>query len=182
MSKVSGSSSTAAGLGHAFAFAFALTVASGASVGCGAGGGEARDPAGGTGGHAAGGHGGTPSRGGQLAALIEPGGACSTAGDCKSGFCSDGVCCRADCSGVCQSCAIEGSVGTCANIPVGADPRNDCPDEGATSCGRNGYCDGTGACAVYAAGTICRAQSCAGFEGQPRGALRRRRCVRGGGG
>jgi hypothetical protein len=101
---------------------------------------------------------GAPSRG-QLA-LAEAGGECRTAGDCKSGFCADGVCCRSDCSGACQSCAVEGSVGTCTNVPVGADPRNDCPDDGIASCGRDGSCDGTGSCALYAAGTICRAQSC----------------------
>jgi len=149
MARDVGSSITAAG----FALAIALAI-----CGCG-GGGEARDPVGQSGG-GIGGQGGAAA-GGQLAALIEAGGACTTPVECKSGFCADGVCCHSDCSGLCQSCAIEGSVGTCANIPVGADPRNDCPDDGATSCGRNGFCDGTGSCAVYAAGTICRAQSCA---------------------
>src|SRR5262245_15258041 len=126
---------------------------------CG-GGGEARVGTGEAGAAAEGGHGGGgPSRG---PLLYEPGGACTEPGDCKSGFCFDGVCCRSDCSGLCQSCAIEGSVGTCTNIPVGTDPRNDCPDEGVASCGRNGFCDGTGTCALYAAGAICRAQSCSG--------------------
>jgi hypothetical protein len=53
-------------------------------------------------------------------------------------------------------------VGTCTSVPLGADPRNDCPDDGIASCGREGHCDGTGACALYAAGTICRASSCSG--------------------
>ena len=130
-----------------FAIAFACSA-------CG-GGGEARQDTG-----PAGGSGGGPSRG-QYAALLEAGGICATAADCKTGFCFDSVCCRSDCSGACQSCAVEGSVGTCTNVPVGADPRKDCPDEGAASCGRNGSCDGTGSCALYGAGTICRAQSCA---------------------
>src|SRR5262249_2532280 len=126
---------------------------------CG-GGGEAHVVGSGEGGSGQGGRGGGgPSRG--QYALVEAGGECAAAGDCKSGFCSDGVCCRSDCSGVCQSCAVDGSVGTCTNVPVGVDPRNDCPDDGAASCGRDGFCDGTGACALYAAGTICRAQSCA---------------------
>jgi len=131
-----------------------------AGGGCGGGGEERIDPGAagsGDGGH--GGHGG-PSRG-QLSALVEAGGYCATAADCKSGFCADGICCRSDCAGTCQSCSVEGSIGTCTNVPVGADPRHDCPDDGAASCGRDGSCDGTGACALYGAGTICRGQSCA---------------------
>ena len=38
------------------------------------------------------------------------------------------------------------------NVPVGADPRNECPDDGVAGCMRDGFCDGTGACAVYARG------------------------------
>jgi hypothetical protein len=89
------------------------------------------------------------------------GAACAGADDCKSGFCFDDTCCRSDCSGLCQSCAQPGSVGTCMNVPVGTDPRDECPDDGVAGCVRDGFCDGTGACAVYARGTICRAQTCA---------------------
>ena len=46
------------------------------------------------------------------------------------------------------------------NVPVGADPRNECPDDGVAGCMRDGFCDGTGACAVYARGTICKPQGC----------------------
>jgi hypothetical protein len=134
--------------------AVAVALAGGA---CG-GGGEAHVASGGGGDGASAGSGGAPSRG-QLA-LAEAGGECRTAGDCKSGFCADRVCCRSECTGACQSCAVEGSIGTCTNVPVGADPRNDCPDDGIASCGRDGSCDGTGSCALYAAGSICRAQSC----------------------
>ena len=115
---------------------------------------------------------------GELAALVEAGGICATAADCKSGFCFDGVCCRSDCSGACQSCAVEGSVGTCTDVPVGADPRNDCPDDGVASCGRNGSCDGTGACALYAAGRNLPRAILRRIDGQPRRALRRRGRVR----
>jgi hypothetical protein len=134
---------------------FAIALACNA---CG-GGGESR--ASGQAGTGEGGQGGA-GLSGQLAALIEAGGGCNAPADCKSGFCFDGVCCRSACDGHCQSCTVAGSVGTCTNVPVGADPDNDCPDEGVASCGRNGSCDGTGACALYGAGTICRAQSCAG--------------------
>ena len=137
------------------AAAFAIVFATSA---CG-GGGEARNGSGRAGDDGSGGRGGAAA-GGQLAALIEAGGLCAAPGDCKTGFCFDGVCCRSDCSGLCQSCAVEGSVGTCTSVPVGADPRNDCPGDGAASCGRDGSCDGTGACALYAAGTVCQASSC----------------------
>ena len=96
-----------------------------------------------------------------MAPGAEVGAACAIADDCKSGFCFDSICCRSDCAGLCQSCNQQGSVGTCMNVPVGADPRNECPDDGVAGCMRNGYCDGTGACAVYARGTICKVQSCA---------------------
>ena len=98
---------------------------------------------------------------GGTTAGAEIGAACAAADDCKSGFCFDDICCRSDCSGLCQSCAQPGSVGTCMNVPVGTDPRDECPDDGVAGCMRDGFCDGTGACAVYARGTICRAQTCA---------------------
>jgi len=130
-----------------------MTGARGGSVG---GGGT-----GGVGGGGAGGAGGTGGAGGAVTTGAEIGAACEIAEDCKSGFCFDKVCCRSDCSGLCQSCAQPGSVGNCMNVPVGADPRNDCPDDGITGCMRNGFCDGTGLCAVYGTGTICKAQACA---------------------
>src|SRR5262245_17347337 len=147
------------------------------AAGCG-GGGETRPPpdgsppvdaagsggrGGATGAAGTGGAGGAiAGAGGSVAPGAEIGAACAMDGDCKSGHCFDSICCRSDCADLCQSCAQPGSVGTCMNVPVGADPRNDCSDEGITSCGRNGFCDGTGACALYAYGAICKAQSCAG--------------------
>jgi hypothetical protein len=50
-------------------------------------------------------------------------------------------------------------------LPVGtgkADPHAICKDAGATTCGRNGLCDGAGACAVYPTTTVCAAGSCKG--------------------
>jgi len=116
---------------------------------------------GGDGGGGAGGAGATGGGGGTVTTGAEIGAVCAIADDCKSGFCFDNVCCRSDCSGLCQSCAQPGSAGNCMNVPVGADPRNDCPDDGVTGCMRNGSCDGTGLCAVYGTGTICKAQACA---------------------
>ena len=106
-----------------------------------------------------------------------PGSSCSQANQCASGFCVDNVCCNSDCTGSCMSCAVTGLIGTCAPIPPGQDPADEC---GAVSCttyyaGWNGSscrrradapaaqaaCDGAGACrtqaaecALAAAGTV----------------------------
>src|SRR5262245_21077531 len=125
----------------------ALVVASAAgAAGCG-GGGESRKPDGSppvdapvdlAGGGHGGAAGGTAGAGGSIAPGGEVGAACATDDDCKSGHCFDSICCRSDCSGLCQSCAQPGSIGTCMNVPVGADPRNDCSDDGVTGCMNDG--------------------------------------------
>lgn len=94
--------------------------------------------------------------------LLPTGATCSTSAECNSGNCAQGVCCATACTGTCRSCALAGSVGTCATVPAGQDPLNQCTDQGATSCGTNGFCNGGGACQLYANGTQCAAQSCAG--------------------
>ncbi len=81
---------------------------------------------------------------------------------CTSGFCVDGVCCGTACADICTSCNTEASAGICVPSPVGTDPREDCPDDGVASCGRDGTCDGSGACRRYPIGVICRGQTCLG--------------------
>jgi hypothetical protein len=92
--------------------------------------------------------------------------ACGSAHECSSGFCVDGVCCDTACNGTCQACTATlksgGADGTCGPIAAGADPQGECADQGATSCGTNGACNGAGACQKYAAGTACGAASCSG--------------------
>src|SRR3954462_1763148 len=68
-------------------------------------------------------------------ATAEIGQACHTGADCASTFCADGVCCKSACTGPCQTCAAAGNVGTCIPADVGTDPRSDCADQGATTCG-----------------------------------------------
>jgi len=89
------------------------------------------------------------------------GATCNGAGDCASGFCQQSVCCASSCTGTCQSCALSGSAGTCTNVPLGQDPLAACTDAGAATCGTNGFCDGSGKCQLYTAGTICGAATCA---------------------
>src|SRR6185436_3788350 len=89
------------------------------------------------------------------------GAACADPADCTSGFCAQGVCCNAACTASCQACNLMASLGTCTSVPPGgADPTGTCKDMGATMCGTDGTCNGSGGCRKYAAGTICKAASC----------------------
>ncbi len=47
--------------------------------------------------------------------------ACGANGDCKSQFCTGGVCCNEQCASECGSCALAGSVGTCKPKPKGTE-------------------------------------------------------------
>ena len=89
--------------------------------------------------------------------------ACTNNNECTSGNCVDGVCCDTACSGTCQACSAakkgSGNDGTCGDIASNNDPDNECTDEGASSCGDTGACDGAGACAKYSAGTVCRSSA-----------------------
>ena len=57
--------------------------------------------------------------------------------DCLSGFCTDGVCCESECTGLCQACS---SAGMCQEAVPGSDPMSDCETSG-------GVCDTAGSCA-----------------------------------
>ncbi|MCC6213656.1 MAG: hypothetical protein IT376_02220 [Polyangiaceae bacterium] len=105
--------------------------------------------------------------GGACIAKLADGLACSSGAECASGFCVDGVCCNTSCDGLCQACsaatkASAGADGTCGDAASGQDPHDDCPDDGPQSCDRNGACDGSGQCALYAAATQCGAGRCEG--------------------
>ncbi|HEV3031161.1 MAG TPA: hypothetical protein VG319_05935 [Polyangia bacterium] len=89
------------------------------------------------------------------------GASCSTASECQSTFCAQGVCCDTACNGACTSCALTGALGTCTNVANDArDPANICVDTGAASCGTNGKCQ-AGACQRYPQGTACKGSTCA---------------------
>jgi hypothetical protein len=95
------------------------------------------------------------------ACRLANGGTCTLGSECLSGFCADGVCCNTACDGVCEQCNAAGSVGSCTAAPAGTDPGNDCPIDPTSTCGRTGVCSGSGACALYPAGTVCAAGGCA---------------------
>ena len=107
--------------------------------------------------------GGISSSTAELWTPLPQGSACAQAGECASGSCVDGKCCGAPCNGACQACAaVKTGVadGTCAPVVAGTDPDGDCPDQGASSCGMDGACDGAGACRLHPSGTACGATSC----------------------
>src|SRR5262245_50873251 len=90
---------------------------------------------------------------------------CTSAADCASGFCTDGVCCNVACEEPCRHCDVPGIAGSCVNRIDGDPPRtpDGCGIEAASTCGRDGLCDGLGACRVRPVGTPC------GFQGSCNG-------------
>jgi Cellulose binding domain len=96
--------------------------------------------------------------------LEKPGAACTTAAQCASGFCQQGVCCNSACAGTCMSCALSGSAGTCTPVPAAQapTPATQCATANVSTCGTNGLCDGTGKCQLYNNGTTCVAATCTG--------------------
>ena len=87
---------------------------------------------------------------------------CSVGSECDSGICAQGVCCSTTCTGTCASCALSGTLGTCSAVPAGQDPLSQCTASDVSTCGTDGYCNGSGACRLYAAGTPCVAATCTG--------------------
>jgi hypothetical protein len=96
------------------------------------------------------------------APLLTNGSACTGATQCQSGLCVDAFCCNLPCNGRCQACDVAGSEGKCTPIKAGDDPDNECDLEPVSTCGRDGSCDGQGACRKYAAGVQCKPGSCTG--------------------
>jgi hypothetical protein len=94
------------------------------------------------------------------------GSACTAASECASNFCVDGVCCGTACASTCQACTaalkVSGVDGDCGPVKSGLDPHNDCPDDGAISCQRDGMCDGAVGCRLYSQGVSCGVTQCVG--------------------
>ncbi|MDC3985232.1 hypothetical protein [Polyangium jinanense] len=86
---------------------------------------------------------------------------CQTGATCESGACVDGVCCDTACNGTCVACTAAkkgaGVDGACGPVATGADPDSECAEQGASTCGTTGSCNGAGACAMHAQGTSCGA-------------------------
>jgi hypothetical protein len=94
---------------------------------------------------------GTPDSMGMLG---RPGDACQSDGDCAGIPCVDEVCCNTRCSGVCEACNLAGSAGTCAPIPAGEDPAEEC---GSVSC--DGYVRGWNGSNCHSASAVSAEQA-----------------------
>lgn len=97
--------------------------------------------------------------GGACVAKLDPGGLCTTDGECKSGHCVDGLCCSTACPGNCQACNLPGTEGTCTNA-IGSPPPNRQPCAGTGSC--LGQCNGQPECFYPGKSTPCGEASCDG--------------------
>src|SRR4051794_33820290 len=58
--------------------------------------------------------------GGAFVAHLGNGRACTSPGDCQSGFCTDGFCCKTSCDAACFTCAKPGNEGFCMPADVGS--------------------------------------------------------------
>lgn len=162
----------AAGIVGLLAFgvsACSLTDNSALGSGGSAGGASGGSNAGG----AAGGGANTGGTSGAGASARAVGERCTVSEQCQAGVCADGVCCQTKCDGGCEACSAAakggGADGECGPVAQGSDPRGNCSDQGPESCGDTGACDGAGACAKYAANTLCTTSRCdAGVRTLPR--------------
>ena len=98
---------------------------------------------------------------------LADGSTCSLNSNCQSGWCVDNVCCDSECTGICRACSAAakgtGADGVCGDIAPGNDPDNDCSAQDPTTCGRDGWCDGAGACRLHDNQTTCGGTpTCAG--------------------
>jgi len=93
---------------------------------------------------------------------LKPRGAdCTTASDCQSGFCAQGVCCDSACNTSCHACNLTTSPGTCTSVPDrDPDPQGLCQVTPSSTCGMTGLCV-RGVCANHEAGINCRSAVCA---------------------
>lgn len=73
--------------------------------------------------------------------------ACSSASECVSLRCVDGVCCESPCTGTCRTCNDPASPGKCVLSPAAAPDPPGCPAPAT--------CTSAGECAGKAAGTTC---------------------------
>jgi len=54
-----------------------------------------------------------------------------------------------------MACDLQNTRGTCTAIAAGSDPDSECKSEPESTCGKDGRCDGNGACRLHPQGTRC---------------------------
>ena len=86
------------------------------------------------------------------------GSSCTSAVQCASTFCVDGVCCESACTGACTTCNFNnGQAGQCRQVMNKAiDPHHVCINAGPNGC-TDGTCTNTGTCTQKAFGAACAA-------------------------
>jgi hypothetical protein len=89
---------------------------------------------------------------------LAQGASCTTSSQCGTGQCVDGVCCESACTETCKTCNAEGK---CVAVAAG-EADSACTAQPMTGCGRDGMCDGAGACRYWAADTECAPGNCTG--------------------
>jgi hypothetical protein len=94
------------------------------------------------------------------AAKLGIGVSCTQANQCERGFCVDGVCCETACTSMCTTCNLTGNAGYCSPVFAGQDPKGSCAQDLASTCGRDGTCDGSGGCRLWPSGTECASAAC----------------------
>ncbi|MFI5299206.1 MAG: hypothetical protein ACHREM_14005 [Polyangiales bacterium] len=96
------------------------------------------------------------------------GGPCGAGDECTTGFCVDGVCCNAACTGACHACSNPGSIGTCAAVDGVKDPRGHCAsNECAVDVCKAGACsfqDATVPCGVGCTDGVLTSGHCSGTD------------------
>ncbi len=84
---------------------------------------------------------------------------CTSADQCTSGYCADGVCCNVGCVGTCVGCTMAHTGladGTCGDYSVGTTaPAGQCPTSATLPCGNDGRCGANAVCEQTATGTAC---------------------------
>jgi hypothetical protein len=83
--------------------------------------------------------------------------ACGAGPECSSGHCVDGACCSTPSCGACFTCNLLGAAGSCKPVLAGMpEPHGLCSIQPVATCGLDGMCNGSGGCASYPSGTLCR--------------------------
>jgi len=93
--------------------------------------------------------------------FIPVGGSCSSAKECQSGHCAQGVCCNSDCTDACMACDLASSVGKCTPVADNSpDPQEKCKGTLQNTCGMTGACK-AGVCSYWDKGKSCAPAACA---------------------
>ncbi|WP_245767251.1 choice-of-anchor A family protein [Stigmatella erecta] len=89
----------------------------------------------------------------------ENGASCTSAQECSTGLCVDGVCCNSACEGACDACDLEGHLGTCSLVSSSVQCRS-----AAGACDVAEFCTGSSAACPMDAKKPASAE-CRGAEG-----------------